>query len=174
MNCPVCNKQLEQGTNFCPNCGFNFRTNKSYPSQSSDTATKILKLILIMIAGFFFLIIIAGGIAFYITTDKMTSDDTDELKGLVMLQEGEIGTEINTKSLKIIEMKTPNTALAVIADEELPSGKYIYGITDVLYIAPENERLFEGQIINIPDGKKLMQVGTFKNYSGTLAAVEIK
>ena len=25
MNCPVCNKQVEHGSNFCPNCGMDMR-----------------------------------------------------------------------------------------------------------------------------------------------------
>ncbi|WP_407400223.1 zinc-ribbon domain-containing protein [Anaerovibrio sp.] len=173
MNCPVCNKQVEQGSNFCPNCGFNFCINKPYHYQAPDTGTKILKWMLISITGLFILAIIGIGIVTY-NIATQTVKETNNSSGLTMLQAGEISAEINTKSLKMKEIITPNTAIATIADKQFSSGEFFYGSTDVLYIAPENERLFEGQIINIPDGKKLVQVGTFKKYRETLAAVEIK
>ncbi|KHM48438.1 hypothetical protein SAMN02745671_01906 [Anaerovibrio lipolyticus DSM 3074] len=175
MNCPVCNKQVEQGSNFCPNCGFNFRTNKPYNYQNPDKGTKILQWLLISMAGLFLLAIIAGIISFYIAAQTIQSDkETDELSGLTMLQAEEISAEINTKSMKIDEVITSNTAIAAIADNQFSTGEYFYGHTKVLYMAPENERLFEGQIINVPDGKKLIQVGTFKKNRETLAAVAIK
>ena len=72
MNGPVCNKQVEQGSNFCPNCGFNFRTNKPYNNQSSDKSSTILKWLLIFVIAFFSVgLIIAGTISFFITEQVM-------------------------------------------------------------------------------------------------------
>ena len=101
------------------------------------------------------------------------SSHTNVTENITMLQEGEVGAEIQAKSIQVKEVITPNMAIVKIAKEKLSTG-YLYSRPEVLYIAPENERVFDGQEIIIPEGKKLMQVGTYKTAVETLAAVQIK
>ena len=97
-----------------------------------------------------------------------------------MLNEGEKGSEINTKNIKVMQTLTPNTALTVTSETlKHTSDMVSYNGPLVLYIDPEKERLYDDQVITIPDGKKLVQVGTYryetkKGDMKTVAAVEIK
>lgn len=102
------------------------------------------------------------------------SSKSDVHENITMLQEGEIGAEIATESIAIRRVLASNIGVAEIAKGEKLSTGYFYGHPEVLYIAPTNQMLFEGQEIAIPEGKKLMQVGTYKTSIETLAAVQIK
>ena len=102
------------------------------------------------------------------------SSHTNVTENITMLQEGEVGAEIATESIVIRRVLDSNIGIAEIAQGKKLSTGYFYGQPEVLYIAPENQMLFEGQEIAIPEGKKLMQVGTYKTSVKTIAAVQIK
>lgn len=131
-----------------------------------------LSFIIGCIVGAILMFFIGTFASFMISTHK-TADDIK--KEITMLQAGEIGAEIKTENIKVKRVLAPNIAVAATADKKLSSGDYLYGNTEVVYLAPENEKLFVDQSVDIPQDKKLIQVGTYEMGHGyVLAVVEIK
>ena len=133
------------------------------------------------VAGIVAGIILMIGIGYFLSTRPLPGNKgVNGLPGLTMLNEGEKGSEINSKNIKVMQTLTPNTALTETSEDlKHTSDMVLYNGPVVLYIAPENERLYDDQVITIPDGKKLVQVGTYryetkKGDMRTVAAVEIK
>ena len=133
------------------------------------------------VAGIVAGIILMIGIGYFLSTRPLPENKgANGLPGLTMLNEGEKGSEINSKNIKVMQTLTPNTALTETSEDlKHTSDMVLYNGPVVLYIAPENERLYDDQVITIPDGKKLVQVGTYryetkKGDMRTVAAVEIK
>ncbi len=120
------------------------------------------------------------GTVFYLGHKAITNSGTDEITGLTMLKENEKGSTFDTKSIKVMQTLSPKMALAHTGKESSYTHKIEYydGIL-VLYKAPDNARLYDDQIIEIPAGKSLVQIGTFeyetKNKTmKTVPAVSIK
>lgn len=101
------------------------------------------------------------------------------IPGLTMLKEGEQGSSFNTSSLQVMQTLSPKLALAHIGKESKYSHEVSYtGGILVLYIASDEVRLYDDQIIEIPQGKTLVQIGTYEYGSNlgrrTVPAVSIK
>ena len=111
------------------------------------------------------------GIGFVSSIFMFTSQSshTNATENITMLQEGEVGAEIKAKSIKISKTLDSNIGVATFSEKG-----NIYGVDEVLYIAPDNERLFDGQEIAIPEGKRLIQIGIYKTSLKTIAVVQIK
>ena len=97
---------------------------------------------------------------------------------LDLLKEGEQGSSFNTNSLEVMQTLSPKIALAHIEKESKYTHDIQYNEILVLYIASDNVRLYDKQIIEIPQGKSLVQIGTYEYESRmgvkTVPAVSIK
>lgn len=111
---------------------------------------------------------------------EIDNSRTDEIPGLIMLKENEKGSTFNTKSIKVMQTLSPKMALAHTGKESSYTHEiYYYDGILVLYKAPDNARLYDDQIIEIPADKSLIQIGTFKYKTKdetmkTVPAVSIK
>lgn len=124
--------------------------------------------------------LLTTGVAFYVGNKLISNNGTDNIRGLTMLKEGEKGSVFDTKNIKVMQTLSSKMALAHTGKEDSFTHKmeYYNGIL-VLYIASDNVRLYDDQVIEIPQGKNLVQVGTFeyetKNKTmKTVPAVSIK
>ncbi len=129
------------------------------------------------IAGILIGALLTAGIAFYIG-NKVVSEKGG-VPGLTMLKEGQKGSSFDTKSIKVMQTLSPKMALAHTGKIGDYTKEMNYYGTLVLYIAEDNVSLYDDMIINIPEGKRLEQIGTFeyetKNKTmKTVPAVSIK
>ena len=128
-----------------------------------------------IVTGFILTIIVS-----LIINNHMTAnyDGTGQLPGLTMLKEGEQVSSFDTNSLQVMQTLSPKVALAHIGKENTHSHNISYNGTLVLYITSDNVRLYDNQIIEIPQGKSLVQIGTYEYESKlgkrTVPAVSIK
>ncbi len=120
--------------------------------------------------------LVTMGIAFH-GGQEVVTDNLKNIPGLTLLKNGEQGTFFGNKSMTVLQALSRNRALAitrvVIADKSLPLGDMVF------YIAPENVDLYDGQVIEIPNGKRLTHIGTYEyktksNEKKTVPAVIIK
>lgn len=125
--------------------------------------------------------VITIGIGVY-TVEKHVPDQNNKynVPGLVMLKENEKGSTFEAPSIKVMQTLSPKLALAHTGVKKSYSEKpvYMFG-TLILFIAPDDIRLYDDQVIEIPNGKTLVHVGTFEyttkeKIQKTVPAVTIK
>lgn len=106
-----------------------------------------MKSFFIFIAGMITMLVIVLGIYsnFYM--------DEEHISGLTYLSEQQVGKTFEYRSIKIIQTHSQNSALV------LPTDKY----DPVMFLlGNETDAFYDDQIINIPKGYKLVQVGTYR------------
>ncbi len=99
-------------------------------------------------------------------------EDITSIPGLTLLKETDKGTIFNTKKLTVLQTLKKNVALVEIGD-------ILDGGIMALYIGDVDVQLYDDQKINIPDGKRVAQIGvySYKANSGmqkTVPAISIK
>ncbi|MBR3654136.1 MAG: hypothetical protein IKN62_01720 [Elusimicrobia bacterium] len=75
--------------------------------------------------------------------------------GLTYLSEQQVGKTFEYRSIKIIQAHSQNTAL-VLPNQLLASEPVMF------LLGKESDAFYDDQIINIPKGYKLVQVGTYR------------
>ena len=105
-----------------------------------------------------FFIFIAGMIVMFVALTLfgvytgMYSGD-DNIPGLTYLSEQQTGDVFNYKNIEVLQAHSQNTALV------WPKDKY----DPVMFlIGNETDAFYDKQIINVPNGYKLVQVGTYR------------
>ena len=79
--------------------------------------------------------------------------DENYIPGLTYLSEQQTGDIFNYKNIEVLQTHSQNTALV------LPKDKY----EPVMFlIGNEPDSFYDKQIINIPNGFKLVQIGTYR------------
>ncbi len=121
--------------------------------------------------------LLVAGAGYYIAISN--KGGTGSVPGLTMLKENEKGSTFDTKSIKVMQTLSTKMALAHTAKIGEYTKEINYYGTLVLYIADDNVSLYDDMIIDIPEGKRLTQIGTFeyetKNKTmKTVPAVKIK
>ncbi|MBR2142531.1 hypothetical protein [Anaerovibrio sp.] len=115
------------------------------------------------VTGLVFGALLIVGIGFYMGNKTVHNNDNNvDTPGLTMLNEGEKGTVFETQGIKVMQTLNPKMALAFTEEKGKYTNEIYYNGTCVLYIASDGERLYDDQIIKIPSGKKLIQVGTYE------------
>ncbi len=128
-----------------------------------------------IVAGFLLTIVVAT----LLNNQRLANyNGSGNIPGLTMLKEGEQGTSFDTTSIEIFQTLSPKLALANTGKESKYSHEIHYNGIIVLYIASDDIRLYDKQIIEIPQGKALVQIGTYEYESKmgvrTVPAVSIK
>lgn len=122
-----------------------------------------MKIFLSFIAGVIVTLACLVGIGIY---NEATSGD---ISGLTYLSEQQVGTTFNYKKIRIIQAQSQRTALVLPIDEYNPA---------MLLVGTEQDAFYDEQIINIPNGYRLIQIGTYEyknreNITKTVPAVAI-
>ena len=119
------------------------------------------------------------GVAFLIGNNGISHNDIKNVPGLTMLSENQKSSVFDTKSIKIMQTLSPKMALAHTEEVSKYTHEINYYGTFVLYIASDDNPLYDDQIIKIPNSKRLVQVGTYEYETNmktkkTVPAVSIK
>ena len=119
------------------------------------------------------------GVAFLIGNNGISHNDIKNVPGLTMLSENQKSSVFDTKSIKIMQTLSPKMALAHTEEVSKYTHEINYYGTLVLYIASDDNPLYDDQIIKIPNSKRLVQVGTYEYETNmktkkTVPAVSIK
>ena len=119
------------------------------------------------------------GVAFLIGNNVISHNDIKNVPGLTMLSENQKSSVFDTKSIKIMQTLSPKMALAHTEEVSKYTHEINYYGTLVLYIASDDNPLYDDQIIKIPNSKRLVQVGTYEYETNmktkkTVPAVSIK
>lgn len=98
--------------------------------------------------------------------------DISSIPGLTLMGETDKGTTFNTRQLTVLQTLEKNVALVM-------TGDIIYGGVTAFYIGNENVQLYDEQKIDIPEGKKAVQIGVYSyttkmGVQKTVPAISIK
>jgi len=110
-----------------------------------------MKSFLFFIAGM--IVMFAALTMFGVYTGVYSGDDN--IPGLTYLSEQQVGKTFEYRSVRIIQTHSQNTALV------LPNKDHAYEPVMFL-LGQEADAFYDNQIINIPKGYKLIQVGTYR------------
>lgn len=111
------------------------------------------KSILIYVGGIVTGIILTFAFFFFVALGNANGTPPDE--NVVLFEKPQ--QEINVKSFKVMQVLLDGNALATV--EDIFSD--IRGMV-VLFLADEGISYYDEQIINVPTGKRVMQIGTYK------------
>ena len=108
-----------------------------------------MKSFLFFIAG---MVVMFVGLSMFGVYNEMYSEGAN-ISGLTYLSEQQVGKTFEYRSIKIIQAHSQNTALV------WPTDKY----DPVMFLlGNETDAFYDDQIINVPKGYKLVQVGTYR------------
>ena len=110
-----------------------------------------MKSFLFFVAG---MIVMFVGLSIFGVYNEMYSGDRD-IPGLSYLSEKQVGKTFEYRSIKIMQAHSQNTAL-VLPNQLLATEPVMF------LLGNESDAFYDDQIINIPKGYKLIQVGTYK------------
>ena len=116
-----------------------------------------MKNFLIFLAGF-----VSGIICLFLVSLAVTSgsnDDPQGIPGLTMFEQP--ADVISSDSFEVLQVVSGGNALAN-AGEKSYGGNYTYYGMVVLFIANENTHYYDDQIISVPRGKCVRQIGTYQ------------
>ena len=108
-----------------------------------------MKSFFIFIAGMITMLILMVGVYFYY------NEEYDDIPGLTYLSEKQVGKTFEYRSVKIMQAHSQNTALV------LPNQALVFEPV-MFFLGKESDAFYDGQIINIPKGYKLIQIGTYR------------
>ena len=103
----------------------------------------------IFVAGM--IVMFVGMVMFGIYNDMYSGDDN--IPGLTYLSEKQVGKTFEYKSVKILQAQSQNTALTWPNNQNEPA---------MFLIGNETDAFYDEQVIKIPPGYKLVQVGTYE------------
>lgn len=119
--------------------------------------TFIMKNFLIFLAGF-----VSGIICLFLISLAVASgsnDDPQGIPGLTMFEQP--ADVIPSDSFEVLQVVSGGNALAN-AGEKSYGGSYTYYGMVVLFIADENTHYYDDQMISVPRGKCVRQIGTYQ------------
>ncbi len=116
-----------------------------------------MKNFLIFLAGFVSSIICLFLISLAVASGA--NDDPQGIPGLTMFEQP--ADIIPSDSFEVLQVVTGGNALAN-AGEKSYGGNYTYYGMVVLFIADENTHYYDDQIISVPRGKCVRQIGTYQ------------
>lgn len=108
-----------------------------------------MKSFLFFIAG---MVVMFVGLSMFGAYNEMYSGDGD-IPGLTYLSEQQTGDIFNYKNIEILQAQSQNTALVWPKDKYEPV---------MFLIGNEADAFYDKQIINVPNGYKLVQVGIYR------------
>ncbi|MGI6074627.1 MAG: hypothetical protein ACOYEA_08315 [Fermentimonas sp.] len=91
-----------------------------------------------------------------VVSDRRVSSNRHASSNSDMVLFDEPKQEVKMRTLKVEEVLSNGDALASCNDLSSSFG------TDVLFLADGSNSYYDGQIIEVPGGKRLMQIGTYK------------
>ena len=106
-----------------------------------------MKSFFIFIAGMITMLVIVLGIYNNLYMDE------EHISGLTYLSEQQTGDVFNYKSIEVLQAQSQNTALVLPKDKYEPV---------MFFIGKESDALYDKQIINVPNGYRLVQIGTYR------------
>jgi len=106
-----------------------------------------MKSFFIFIAGMITMLILMVGVYFYY------NEEYDDIPGLTYLSEKQVGKTFEYKSVKILQAQSQNTALTWPNNQNEPA---------MFLIGKETDAFYDEQVIKIPPGYKLVQIGTYE------------
>ena len=116
-----------------------------------------MKNFLIFLAGFF-----SGIICLFLVTLAVASGSNDDPQGIPGLTIFEQPADvIPSDSFEILQVVSGGNALAN-AGEKFYGNEYLYNGMVVLFLANENTHYYDDQIISVPRGKSVRQIGTYQ------------
>lgn len=89
----------------------------------------------------------------------LSSQGSGKRRGNILMLE-KPGDRFDANSFRVF--RVINEGALASAAETGDSGKVQYTGTEVLFLAERENSFYEGKIINVPEGKAAMQVGTFR------------
>ena len=116
-----------------------------------------MKNFLIFLAGF-----VSGIICLFLVSLAVASgsnDDPQDIPGLTMFEQP--ADVIPSDSFEVLQVVSGGNALAN-AGEKSYGGNYTYYGMVVLFIANENTHYYDDQIISVPRGNCVRQIGTYQ------------
>ena len=117
-----------------------------------------MKNFLIFLAGF-----VSGIICLLLISLAVASgynDDPQSIPGLTMFEQP--ADIIPSDSFEVFQVVSRGNALAHAGEKKFYSDSYTYLGMVVLFIANENTHYYDDQIISVPQGKCVRQIGTYQ------------
>ena len=117
-----------------------------------------MKNFLIFLAGF-----VSGIICLFLISLAVASgynDDPQSIPGLTMFEQP--ADIIPSDSFEVFQVVSRGNALAQAGEKKFYSDSYTYLGMVVLFIANENTHYYDDQIISVPRGKCVRQIGTYQ------------